>query len=186
MPKIFMTSDLHLCHDREFLYKPRGFDCIEDMNTAIVERWNAVVAPEDTVYVLGDIMLNDNDEGIRLFKMLNGKIHIILGNHDTAVREDLYCFCWHVVEISYATVIKYGKLRFYLSHYPTITTNLDEAHFSEHLLNLYGHTHQKTNFFNDNPFMYHVGMDSHDCTPVDLDTIIEEMKAKYKECGDML
>jgi hypothetical protein len=30
--------------------------------------------------------------------------------------------------------------------------------------------------------MYHVGVDSHNCYPVNLDDIIEEMKAKVKEC----
>lgn len=183
---IFFTSDLHLMHDREFLYKPRGFDNVWDMNRAIVERWNAVVAPDDDVYCLGDIMLNNNDEGIRLLKQLKGRIHIICGNHDSPARIELYEQCYNVVEVVYATVLKYGKYRFYLSHYPTITTNLDETHFSQHLLNLYGHTHQGSNFFNDNPFMYHVGLDSHGCTPVDIDTVIEDMRAKYKECGDML
>ena len=71
IPKIFVTSDLHFCHDRAFVYEPRGFSNVEEMNQAIVERWNAVVQPEDIVYVLGDIMLNNNEEGIRLFNSLN-------------------------------------------------------------------------------------------------------------------
>lgn len=59
MSKIWFTSDTHFCHDRGFLYEPRGFTNVEDMNEAIVQRWNSVVAPEDTVYHLGDAMLND-------------------------------------------------------------------------------------------------------------------------------
>ena len=184
--KIWVTSDLHFCHDREFLYKPRGFNNIWEMNAAIVHNWNAVVGPNDDVYILGDIMLNNNDEGIRLLKSLKGNIHIILGNHDTDTRIELYDKCYNVVEITYATIIKYGKFRFYLSHYPTITSNLDENHLSQHLFNLYGHTHQKKNFYNDIPWIYHVGVDSHDCTPISLDQIIEDARAKYKECGDML
>ena len=60
---IWLASDTHFCHDRAFVYEPRGFSCIGDMNEAIVERWNSVVKPGDIVYHLGDVMLNDNDKG---------------------------------------------------------------------------------------------------------------------------
>ena len=53
-------------------------------------------------------------------------------------------------------------------------------------LNLYGHTHQQTNFYQDMPFIYHVGLDSHNCTPVHIDQIIEDMKNKVDECKAML
>ena len=184
--KIWFTSDLHFCHDREFLYKPRGFDNVWDMNRAIVENWNAVVQPEDDVYVLGDLMLNNNDEGMRLLKSLKGNIHIILGNHDTDTRIGLYNDCYNVVEIAYATMITYDKFRFFLCHYRTEVSPLGEAHLSQYPINLYGHTHQKTPFYMDNPWYYNVGVDSHNCTPVCIDQIIEECRAKHQECGNML
>lgn len=53
-------------------------------------------------------------------------------------------------------------------------------------LNLFDHTHQKDNFYEDNFFMYHVGIDSHNCYPVSLDTVIEDIKNKYEEYKDML
>lgn len=186
MSELWLTSDLHFCHDREFLYKPRGFDNIWSMNEAIVENWNKIIEPNDDVYVLGDLMLNDNALGMKLLKSLKGNIHIILGNHDTDTRVELYDHCWNVVGMDYATIIKYDKYRFYLSHYPTITSNIDDKYLSQHLFNLYGHTHQKTNFWNDIPWIYHVGVDSHNCTPVHIEQIIADCKAKYKECGDML
>ena len=37
---IWFTSDLHFCHDKEFLYKPRGFNSIEEHDTAIIQNWN--------------------------------------------------------------------------------------------------------------------------------------------------
>lgn len=183
---IFFTSDLHFCHDREFLYKPRGFDNINQHDQTIIDNWNDIVDDNDLVYVLGDLMLNDNILGCEYFNSLKGYKHIILGNHDTDTRINLYSDIKKVIGIDYATIIKYGKFKFYLSHYPTITSNVDEAHLSQHLFNLYGHTHQKTNFWNDIPWIYHVGLDSHNCTPVHIDQIIEDCKAKYKECGDML
>lgn len=186
MGKIWLTSDLHFCHDREFIYGPRGFKNVFDMNDTIVENWNAVVEPDDDVYVLGDLMLNDNFLGSKLIKSLKGNIHIILGNHDTDTRVKLYDHFYNVVEITYATILKYNGYHFYLSHYPTYTANLDDRGLKHALLNLYGHTHQNTNFFEDRPYMYHVGLDSHNCKPILLDDIIEDIKDKVDECVDML
>lgn len=186
IPKIFVTSDLHFCHDRAFVYEPRGFSNVEEMNQAIVERWNAVVQPEDIVYVLGDIMLNNNEEGIRLFNSLNGYKRIVLGNHDTATRQALYKECEKVESVELAAMLKYKGYHFFMTHYPCLTSNLEKESLKQSTLNLYGHTHQQTNFFQDIPYMYHVGMDSHDCTPVHIDKIIEDMNAKMEECKSML
>ena len=34
---IYFTSDLHIGHDKDFLYKPRGFNNVWDMDNAIIE-----------------------------------------------------------------------------------------------------------------------------------------------------
>ena len=78
MSNIWFTSDLHLGHDREFIYKPRGFNSVYEMNEAIIANWNKVVQPEDDIYLLGDVMLGNNEAGIKLLKNLKGSIHIIL------------------------------------------------------------------------------------------------------------
>lgn len=186
--QIWFTSDTHFCHDRGFVYEPRGFKNIDEMNAAIVERWNSVVKPWDTVYHLGDVMLNDNDKASEFFKQLNGQIYILRGNHDTNNRVNLYNTFPNVFDCGdYARVIKVGKYTFYLSHYPTNTSNLEnDAPLSQHIINLYGHTHQKDNFYNDIPYMYHVGMDSHNCYPVPAEIIIEDIKQKILECKEML
>ena len=38
---VFFTSDTHFCHDRGFVYEPRGFKNIEEMNEAIAKRKKA-------------------------------------------------------------------------------------------------------------------------------------------------
>ena len=86
---IFATSDMHFGHDREFVWKVRGFNSIQEMNDAYVNRWNSVVGPEDDVYCLGDLMLGD-PSNIEYIKKLNGKIHIVYGNHDTNNRRKMY------------------------------------------------------------------------------------------------
>lgn len=183
---IYLTSDLHLGHDKDFIFKTRGFANIKDHNTAIVNNWNNLITDEDEVYVLGDLMLGNVENGTELIKSLHGKIHIILGNHDRDARLVAYNTCSNIVSIEYATIIKYKNWQFFLSHYPAHTITVERKHICDCLINLYGHTHQKTNFFNDSPFMYHVGVDSHNNTPVSLDTIIEDCLKKYDECIKML
>ena len=186
MSKIWLTSDLHFNHDREFIWGPRGFKNVYEMNDAIIKNWNNTVDAEDDVYVLGDLMLGDNEAGIKMIKQLKGKIHVILGNHDTAPRKTLYEECYNVVDVKYADVIKFNGYTFYLSHYPTMTSNL-EKEFSKHcVLNLYAHTHQQTNFYEGLPFCYHIGLDSHNCTPVNIEQALEDIKAEVAQCKSFL
>ena len=87
----------------------------------------------------------------------------------------------------YAYVIKHGKQSIYLSHYPTLTANYSsDRHFSQNVINLHAHTHQKTNFLNPaNPFMYHVGVDSHNCTPVHIDEVMADIRQRWNEIGQL-
>lgn len=187
MSKIFITSDTHFGHDREFLFGPRGFTSIEEHDQEVIRRWNSVVGPDDVVYHLGDVMLNDNAHGMECLRQLNGQIKIVPGNHDTDNRLKLYAQLENVEVLPMAIMLKYQKYNFYLSHHPTLTSNLEKAPYLRmHLINLYGHTHQQGKFFQDMPFMFHVGMDSNNCTPVLLDDAIQMMKDETQKCIDML
>lgn len=194
--KIFVTSDTHFGHDREFLWGPRGFTNHIDHDNAIIKNWNSVVNPEDTVIHCGDVMLGDNDYGMNCLRQLNGTIIIIPGNHDTPARIKLYKALPNVkvldtgieeLSIAAAAYFKYKKYNFYLSHHPTMTSNLEKAPYLKmHLINLFGHTHQKEKFYQGMPYMFHVGMDSNNCTPVLLDDAIEMMKTETQKCLEFL
>ena len=184
---IWVTSDWHFGHDREFIWKARGFDSVEQMNEWIIFHHNKLVQPEDDVYVLGDLMLGDLAAGLACIKRLNGKLHIVRGNHDTDKRWEAYSNEFpNIVEMQNAIYLKYNKHHFYMSHFPSLTGNLEKESLKQMTLNLFGHTHQKDNFYMDMPYMYHVGVDSHDCKPVLLDDIIKEMYEKVEECKEFL
>ena len=193
--KIWFTSDTHFGHIKNFLWAPRGFNSIEEHDEAIIKNWNEVVEPDDIVYHLGDVMLNDNDHGMKCISRLNGHIHLILGNHDTNGRVSLYEQCLNIDEIVFAKEIKIGKNYFFLCHYPVITANYDDDKpWAKHLINLYGHTHQQNKFYcidkgnyyegkvaQYNPYMYNVGLDAHNNRPVELQEILNDIKeAKIK------
>ena len=189
MSKIFVCSDLHLSHDRQFVWGVRGFNSVEEMNIAIIERFNSVVGPEDEVYILGDLCLGGADslEANRvMLEQLNGKLHIIIGNHDTPARIAMYQELPNVVEVVYATMLRYRGYHFYLSHFPTLTANLEKETLKQCTINISGHTHSKDPFYQDMPFMYNCAMDAHNCFPVLLDDAIEHMKLKVKECKEQM
>lgn len=78
---IFLTSDWHFNHSKEFIYKPRGFDSAEEMNSALVERHNSLVTSEDDVYILGDLCLGGAEsleKSRELISSMNGKLHVVL------------------------------------------------------------------------------------------------------------
>lgn len=184
---IYLTSDLHLGHDREFIWKPRGCSSIQEHDDWLNEKFASELTEFDDLYILGDLMLGNNAIGLERLQRLPCRIHIVRGNHDTDTRWEIYQHLLpNVVEVADVIRLKYKKFHFYLSHYPTLTGNLENDNLYSMEINLYGHTHQKTNFFEDRPYMYHVGVDSHDGLPVLLDDIIEECKWKVEQCKKFL
>lgn len=188
MKRIFVTSDLHFNHDRVFVWGDRGFYNITEMNNAIVDRWNSVVGKDDTVYVLGDLMLGGPDamdKGIDLIKRLNGHIRVVLGNHDTDTRIAAYKSIENIESVSWAEMIKYRGRRFFLTHFPSETATL-ESNPASCVINLHGHTHAKEKFNHGRPYQYNCCLDAHDTYPVCLDDIITDIEADVKECLSQL
>ena len=188
MNNIFFTSDLHFCHDKEFLYGPRGFTNVQDMNETLVENWNKIIKPNDEIYNLGDFALNDIEAAARYINCLNGRIYWIFGNHDTEKKIDFIMDnCDNVWSIGHADLFKYDKkYSIYMSHYPTLTANFDDKKFSQHIIALHGHTHQQKNWIDiNNPFTYHVGVDSHNNMPIHIDEIITDIRKCWDEIKEI-
>ena len=169
---IYVTSDLHFGHDREFVWGARGYADVNEMNKRQLEKYNAIVTDEDEVWILGDCVLGDIEGGLEILKQLKGKIHICLGNHDTEKREQAYRdMGW---DVHLAAKLKYKKLNFYLSHYPTITSNGEIESPTQAVWNIHGHTHA-TSQWSEYPYCYNANIDAHDGYPISLDIICEEI-----------
>ena len=184
--RVFFTSDLHLCHDREFIWKARGFESVDEMNRTIVERWNETILEGDEVYIVGDLMLADTEKGLKLVSSLNGNIHIVAGNHDTDNRLKAYRSLHNVKSVSFAERLRWNGYHFLLTHTPSLTGNLEKDTLKQMTLNISGHTHSKNPFFYDLPYVYNVAVDAHDCYPVSVWKIVDDMKEKCQECKEML
>lgn len=175
---IWLTSDLHFNHDKPFVWEPRGFQSVEEMNKAIIKNFNKVVDPNDTVYILGDCMLGqDHSNGINLLYQLNGIKYIAYGNHDTDTRIDRYINSKLFMDVTLGYRLKYKGITFILSHYPQLVANQGKE---QPIWSIHGHTHSKDKF-SDVYHAYNVNLDAHDCTPVSLDQIIEDIKEFKRE-----
>lgn len=175
---IYFTSDLHLGHNKDFLYKVRGFNSIEEHDETIVKNINSIVSDEDELYILGDLILNNQEKGLKLLKQINGQKTVILGNHDTSHKIELYKSLG--IRCVYAEFVKYHKYRFILSHYPMkLFINWDRP-VKDNLWCLCGHMHTSDKFIDMDTGSYHVELDAHNNKPISIEEVIEDLK-KYKE-----
>lgn len=171
----YFTSDLHIGHDKEFIWRSRGFNSIEEHDTQIIKNWNNIITQKDTVYILGDLCLGRNEkEWNRVFYNLNGYKNIIYGNHDTISKLSIYVNNYNMHLIGYADMYKYSnKKHFYLSHFPTLVGNHEEKRFCWCLS---GHTHSRNSFENGEKCIYNVAMDAHNCTPISIEQIVKDIE----------
>ena len=180
---IYLSSDFHFGHRKSFIYEPRGFTSIEEHDKKIIENWNSIVNPEDEVYCLGDEIMNDLEHGVECFKQLNGKFHLIRGNHTTDNKLNaLVNNCSNIVSFGqYATVIKFGKWSFYLSHFSTRVGNYDDEEKHTKFYCLCAHTHTKDKWLDWHDKCYHVELDAHNNMPVSIEQIIKDIKERNNQ-----
>ena len=79
---IYFTADQHFYHENIIKSVGRSFANAEEMNHVLIQKWNERVAPEDEVYILGDISLKRYLAVSMILEQLNGKKYLVKGNHD--------------------------------------------------------------------------------------------------------
>ncbi len=167
---IWLVSDSHFGHRNIIDYCGRPFDSVEAMNEAMVERWNAVVQPQDKVYHLGDFVINK--KWIEIGKMLNGHKRLVIGNHDP-VDTHLAAYQAAGFEKFYGSVEKFkGAV---CTHIPVHPMNIGRWGF-----NLHGHIHEKTVWLpgTSEPDYRYINMcvEHNEYMPVPLEAVQARMK----------
>lgn len=118
----FYVADTHFGHASIIGNCDRPFASVEEMDTAMVERWNSVVRKDDMVYHLGDFGVPRGDRLAfrRLFHSLNGRKHLVIGNHDLrndgSVHPDILSLPWAAAPTHLLETRDEGR-RVILSHY---------------------------------------------------------------------
>ena len=77
----YFIADMHYGHENIIKLCSRPFKGVDEMNAALVARWNGRVRGDDRVYILGD-MLWENRDPFAVLPLLKGKKVLIYGNHD--------------------------------------------------------------------------------------------------------
>lgn len=135
--RTWVISDTHFGHHNilKFEMMARGpFEDIYQHDREIVERWNALVKPKDTVWHLGDVYFGpkESEHALEILKALAGYKRLVMGNHDVN-REDILR---HFFDRIYG-VAEYGRC--ILSHVPVHPYQLEKRYTK----NIHGHMHSK-------------------------------------------
>lgn len=190
-PKTWFSSDQHFGHRNIIRYCDRPFPDtmagIEEMGDWLVDAWNSVVQPQDTVYVLGDFALGTLARTLPVTGRLVGTKILVAGNHDR---------CWEgrkhyqnriapyldagFTEVTQAAIIatRHGDVN--LSHFPYRGDHSSRDRYTKHRpiddggWLIHGHVHQHWRQKNR---QINVGVDAWAGHPVSLDTIETMMDA---------
>jgi len=170
---IWFTGDTHLGHKNILDYCSRPYKDIREHDEAIRDNWNEVVAKGDIVYHLGDLafLRGSRIRAERLAELingLNGKIKLILGNHDKAKHIKKYGINVELLGAYYELTVQDSELKnqlVVLCHYPFATWN--KRMWGS--WNLHGHVHSKDLRYR--PGQLDVGVDARNFTPVSLQTV---------------
>jgi calcineurin-like phosphoesterase family protein len=133
----YFISDLHFGHVNCLAFDNRPFSSIFDHDAHIIKEWNETVGIDDDVYILGDISWYNSANTIEIFKQLNGRLHLIKGNHDTTILKNLDLRSLFVEIVDYKELFIDKDTSIVLCHYPIPC-------FKNHFYgwyHFYGHVH---------------------------------------------
>jgi calcineurin-like phosphoesterase family protein len=177
----FFTADTHFYSTGIIKHRPR-FTSIEEMNDALIRRWNETVPEDGVVFHLGDLATElPKAKLIELINQLHGTILLIKGNHD-----DVGIYRCKEIQAStrfrflgYQWELWLERKKILLNHYPYL------CYAGEHegVWQLFGHVHSgsdKTGYDIPRlrhllPFQYDVGVDSNSYRPISFCELKEKM-----------
>ena len=151
--RLFITSDLHLNHNKEFLYGARGFDNVAKHNESVIESINSKCRDNDILFVLGDFCLNAKyDQFLDFVCNIRCKMWFLNGNHPNPwlkeynIWSKMHHYCEYAFGVQWLNkIICYGdqinliwnNQMFVCSHFPLLV--FDESKRGS--IHLHGHCH---------------------------------------------
>lgn len=166
--RTWFISDTHFGHENIVGYDEAPFDSIHEYNVELTERWNSRVGEKDEVFHLGDFTFRSSPEPY--VKRLNGRIHLVLGNHDRIqmvlkCREHFASITEGILETK-----RFGK-RLVLCHYPILSWHWQGSGG----LHLHGHVHVK-NIHRDNALNVCAVMQNWE--PINMEEVEQRIKVQ--------
>ena len=167
----YYIADTHFGHDNIRRLSNRPFNSVEEMDKVLIDNWNSKVTSNDDVYILGDFSYKGEDP-IEYLKKLNGRKHLIVGNHDNKLLKNPNCKKYFV-EIVDMKMVDDNGTQIVLCHYPMVEWN----GYYRNVLHFYGHVHntyhnETTRYARDMKKAYNVGVDVIGFSPCTLAEIV--------------
>jgi calcineurin-like phosphoesterase family protein len=171
--KFFITSDLHFYHDNIRRFCSRPFGTVEEMNSKLIENWNDCVKVDDDIIVAGDFIHSGNLVSIgSILEELNGRIWLVMGNHDQTnkfdrqiVRDSFDNRVYDTLSISVRdTDFPDDQMRFFISHYPHLYWERGAYHCHGHIHS--GPLSTASEVAPFHPLRIDIGVDAWDYKPV--------------------
>lgn len=166
MSELYAIADLHLGHKKIAIH--RGFDSVEEHDTDIIRVLNWV-APEDTIWVLGDVAFSD--KALKRLADVRCTLKLVAGNHDLSPSKDYLKYFKRI-----AGCKEHGGS--ILTHIPVHPSQL-EPQFgrpSRYEFNVHGHLHERK--VNDDRYIC-VSVEQVQ-VPVHLNTLIESHRSRIQ------
>ena len=136
---IFFTADTHFGHESVIKHCKRPFATLDEMNTALLLNWNSRVKNKDDIYIVGDFCYRGRmDDVLQILKQLNGRKHLIAGNHDKKYLKN-EAFRNEFVSVVDILNLAVNGERMVLCHYPMAEW---DGYFRG-AWHIYGHIHNK-------------------------------------------
>lgn len=178
MHNVFFTADTHFGH--QYMLEFRPFRHVDEMDEALIARWNERIKGKDLVYHLGDFSFRNNRETANILRRLNGRIFLIKGNHDRLSAANRGSFedvrDYYEVKAIGNTKLKPGIV---LCHYPFVTWK--KAHYGAS--HCHGHSHSNLRTTR-NIRRLDVGVDTHDLYPYSYEEVREIMEKRGIDAVD--
>lgn len=173
MSKVWLISDNHFNHQKIIEYCNRPFKTVEQMNEEMIKKWNSVVKEDDKIYHLGDFGFGSKEQIANVISKLNGRIFLILGNHDNHTPQ------WYrdagVKEVyDHPIIIKDFIV---LSHAPQPFICDSRTPY----VNFFGHVHDSKMFETYGPRHFCACVERHNYKPVNIEEVIKYFQEKGEE-----
>lgn len=182
--KVWFTSDTHFYHENILHFCSRPFRDITDMNETLIRRWNETVPPDSFVFHLGDFAFGGSMEWNEVISRLNGRIYLILGNHDMKqIKQGVMGRFEHVTQ---QMTIRVGGQTVVLNHNPFLAY----GGAYRNVWQLFGHVHSSPLSKQGKdigrlaylfPRQYDVGVDNNDFRPVSFAEVREKIEEKVRK-----
>lgn len=188
--KLFFTSDTHFHHDNIIRFCGRPFSSVDEMDRVLIEKWNAKVPKDGTVFHLGDFCFG----GFQLWKkyreQLNGDIILIKGNHDIKNLKFDKLYDMLFTHSSWQMYIQVEGRRVYLNHVPFLCYGGTYRKQKDLVYQLFGHVHTSpfvsegkdikrlVNLF---PTQYDVGVDNNGFEPLSWAEVNDKINKQIEE-----